>query len=71
MRQWLAARQAPLRGLVLAGGLSQRMQADKGRLRYGSTGAISGDVIAYGTAVTLEPPRPVAAAAEARAAGKG
>jgi molybdopterin-guanine dinucleotide biosynthesis protein A/molybdopterin-guanine dinucleotide biosynthesis protein len=35
VQQWLAARQAPLRGLVLAGGLSQRMQTDKGRLRYG------------------------------------
>jgi molybdopterin-guanine dinucleotide biosynthesis protein A/molybdopterin-guanine dinucleotide biosynthesis protein len=38
VQQWLAARQAPLRGLVLAGGLSQRMQTDKGRLRYGPAG---------------------------------
>jgi len=35
LRQWRAARTAPLRGLVLAGGLSQRMQTDKSRLRYG------------------------------------
>ena len=35
VQQWLRSRQAPLRGLVLAGGLSQRMQTDKGRLRYG------------------------------------
>lgn len=38
VRRWLAARQAPLRGLVLAGGLSQRMQTDKSRLRYGPQG---------------------------------
>ncbi|GAA4507627.1 hypothetical protein GCM10023172_38520 [Hymenobacter ginsengisoli] len=38
VQQWLAARQAPLRGLVLAGGLSQRMGADKGSLRYGPSG---------------------------------
>lgn len=32
--QWWQARRPPLRGLVLAGGLSQRMQTDKGQLRY-------------------------------------
>ncbi|QKG53201.1 NTP transferase domain-containing protein [Hymenobacter sp. BRD67] len=44
--QWRAARQAPLRGLVLAGGLSQRMQTDKGRLRYGPTGLEQREVAA-------------------------
>jgi len=44
--QWLAARRAPLRGLVLAGGLSQRMQTDKGRLRYGATGREQREVAA-------------------------
>ena len=44
--QWLAARQAPLRGLVLAGGLSERMQTDKGRLRYGPTGREQREVAA-------------------------
>jgi len=34
IRQWWQAAQPPLRGLVLAGGQSQRMQTDKGRLRY-------------------------------------
>ncbi|AYA36131.1 molybdopterin-guanine dinucleotide biosynthesis protein MobA [Hymenobacter oligotrophus] len=34
VRQWWQQRVPPLRGLVLAGGQSQRMQADKGRLRY-------------------------------------
>ena len=34
VQQWLAARQAPLQGLVLAGGRSERMQTDKSRLRY-------------------------------------
>lgn len=33
-RQWLQQRQPPLRGLVLIGGRSQRMQQDKSRLRY-------------------------------------
>ena len=46
LQQWLAARQAPLRGLVLAGGLSQRMQTDKGRLRYGPTGREQRQVVA-------------------------
>jgi molybdopterin-guanine dinucleotide biosynthesis protein A len=46
VRQWLLARQAPLRGLVLAGGLSQRMQTDKGRLRYGSQGREQREVAA-------------------------
>jgi len=46
VQQWLAARQAPLRGLVLAGGLSQRMQTDKGRLRYGPTGREQREVAA-------------------------
>jgi molybdopterin-guanine dinucleotide biosynthesis protein A len=46
VRQWLAARQAPLRGLVLAGGLSQRMQTDKGRLRYGPQGREQREVAA-------------------------
>ncbi|MGY2134683.1 NTP transferase domain-containing protein [Hymenobacter sp. HD11105] len=32
--QWWQASAPPLRGLVLAGGQSQRMQADKGRLQY-------------------------------------
>ncbi|GAB2940908.1 hypothetical protein GCM10027048_01640 [Hymenobacter coalescens] len=32
--QWLQRHQPPLRGLVLTGGRSQRMQEDKGRLRY-------------------------------------
>lgn len=45
-QQWLASRQAPLRGLVLAGGLSQRMQTDKGRLRYGATGREQREVAA-------------------------
>jgi molybdopterin-guanine dinucleotide biosynthesis protein A len=44
--QWLQARQAPLRGLVLAGGLSQRMQTDKGRLRYGAQGREQREVAA-------------------------
>ncbi|SHI38173.1 Molybdopterin-guanine dinucleotide biosynthesis protein A [Hymenobacter daecheongensis DSM 21074] len=34
IRQWWQLHQPPLRGLVLAGGQSQRMQTDKGRLRY-------------------------------------
>jgi molybdopterin-guanine dinucleotide biosynthesis protein A len=46
VQQWLAARQAPLRGLVLAGGLSQRMQTDKGRLRYGPSGREQREVAA-------------------------
>ena len=46
VRQWLAARRAPLRGLVLAGGLSQRMQADKSRLRYGPQGREQREVAA-------------------------
>jgi molybdopterin-guanine dinucleotide biosynthesis protein A len=46
VQQWLAARQAPLRGLVLAGGLSQRMQTDKGRLRYGASGREQREVAA-------------------------
>ena len=46
VRQWLAARQAPLRGLVLAGGLSQRMQTDKSRLRYGAQGREQREVAA-------------------------
>ncbi len=46
VQQWLTARQAPLRGLVLAGGLSQRMQTDKGRLRYGPTGREQREVAA-------------------------
>ncbi|MCO1657175.1 heavy metal-binding domain-containing protein [Pseudonocardia humida] len=44
-------------------------------LRYSSTGAIGGDVVAYGTAVTLEPVEPpepvVAATADRGAAGGG
>jgi len=47
-------------------------------LRYGSTGAIGGDIVAYGTAVTLEPveaPEPeqpaVAVTADSGAAGEG
>lgn len=46
VQQWLAAHQAPLRGLVLAGGLSQRMQTDKGRLRYGPAGREQREVAA-------------------------
>ena len=34
IRHWYAAAVPPLRGLVLAGGLSQRMQTDKSRLQY-------------------------------------
>ena len=34
VEQWYAAAVPPLRGLVLAGGLSQRMLTDKSRLRY-------------------------------------
>jgi molybdopterin-guanine dinucleotide biosynthesis protein A len=34
LQGWYAAAVPPLRGLVLAGGLSQRMQTDKSRLRY-------------------------------------
>ncbi|QIL78035.1 NTP transferase domain-containing protein [Hymenobacter sp. HDW8] len=34
VKQWWQASVPPLRGLVLAGGQSQRMQTDKGRLRY-------------------------------------
>ena len=34
VRQWYQAAAPPLRGLVLAGGRSQRMQTDKGQLRY-------------------------------------
>ncbi|TGE16147.1 molybdenum cofactor guanylyltransferase [Hymenobacter elongatus] len=34
MVQWWQCRQPRLRGLVLAGGRSQRMQTDKGQLRY-------------------------------------
>jgi molybdopterin-guanine dinucleotide biosynthesis protein A len=34
IQTWYAAAVPPLRGLVLAGGLSQRMQTDKSRLRY-------------------------------------
>ena len=34
LRGWYAAAVPPLRGLVLAGGLSQRMRTDKSRLRY-------------------------------------
>ncbi|WP_400191576.1 NTP transferase domain-containing protein [Hymenobacter sp. B81] len=34
LQQWWQQRQAPLRGLVLAGGRSQRMREDKSRLRY-------------------------------------
>jgi molybdenum cofactor guanylyltransferase len=33
-QQWLRRQQPPLRGLVLTGGRSQRMQQDKSRLRY-------------------------------------
>jgi len=46
MQQWLGTRQAPLRGLVLAGGLSQRMQTDKGRLSYGPDGREQREVAA-------------------------
>jgi molybdopterin-guanine dinucleotide biosynthesis protein A len=35
--QWYAAAVPPLRGLVLAGGRSERMQTDKGSLRYHGT----------------------------------
>ncbi len=45
-QQWLVRHRAPLRGLVLAGGLSQRMQTDKGRLRYGSAGREQREVAA-------------------------
>ncbi len=34
VQSWYAAAVPPLRGLVLAGGLSQRMQTDKSRLNY-------------------------------------
>ena len=34
IKQWWQASAPPLRGLVLAGGQSQRMQTDKGRLNY-------------------------------------
>ncbi|OON67010.1 molybdenum cofactor guanylyltransferase [Hymenobacter sp. CRA2] len=34
MQQWHQRHQPPLRGLVLTGGRSQRMQEDKDRLRY-------------------------------------
>ena len=34
LHNWLLARRPPLRGLVLAGGQSQRMQTDKGQLHY-------------------------------------
>jgi len=34
VQQWWRAAAPPLRGLVLAGGRSQRMQTDKGQLRY-------------------------------------
>ena len=44
--QWLAARRPVLRGLVLAGGRSERMQTDKGRLRYGPTGQEQREVAA-------------------------
>jgi molybdopterin-guanine dinucleotide biosynthesis protein A len=46
VQQWLGARQAPLRGLVLAGGLSQRMQTDKGRLSYSPDGREQREVAA-------------------------
>jgi molybdopterin-guanine dinucleotide biosynthesis protein A len=46
VQQWLTRHQAPLRGLVLAGGLSQRMQTDKGRLRYGPEGREQREVAA-------------------------
>jgi len=46
VQQWLAARQPRLRGLVLAGGLSQRMQTDKGRLRYHADGREQREVAA-------------------------
>ncbi|TVT37236.1 molybdopterin-guanine dinucleotide biosynthesis protein MobA [Hymenobacter setariae] len=46
VQQWLGTRQAPLRGLVLAGGLSQRMQTDKGRLSYGPDGREQREVAA-------------------------
>ena len=34
LKTWLNTRRPPLRGLVLAGGQSQRMQTDKGRIHY-------------------------------------
>lgn len=37
MQQWYAAAVPPLRGLVLAGGRSERMHTDKGTLRYHGT----------------------------------
>ncbi len=46
VQQWLLARRPPLRGLVLAGGLSQRMQTDKGRLHYGAAGREQREVAA-------------------------
>jgi molybdopterin-guanine dinucleotide biosynthesis protein A len=46
IQQWLSTRQAPLRGLVLAGGLSQRMQTDKGRLSYSPDGREQREVAA-------------------------
>ncbi len=46
VQQWLQSRQAPLRGLVLAGGLSQRMQTDKGRLSYSPDGREQREVAA-------------------------
>ena len=46
VRQWLQRSQAPLRGLVLAGGLSQRMQTDKGRLSYRPDGREQREVAA-------------------------
>jgi molybdopterin-guanine dinucleotide biosynthesis protein A len=54
VQQWLAARRAPLRGLVLAGGLSQRMQTDKGRLRYGPDGREQREVAAVLLAETCQ-----------------
>ncbi|RZK22125.1 MAG: molybdopterin-guanine dinucleotide biosynthesis protein MobA [Hymenobacter sp.] len=46
VQQWLATHQAPMRGLVLAGGLSQRMQTDKGRLSYSPDGREQREVAA-------------------------
>ena len=37
IQKWYAATTPPLRGLVLAGGRSERMQTDKGGLRYHAT----------------------------------